>query len=103
MGLNTCCPRTWSVCAVGRFPPSVPWHSVNLLLASKHWCDSPGRNRFVAYMSAHSVFSRLKASLSILACSHLIFWLMPYAFSTPLLVRSPTPLPTFLFPNDNLT
>jgi len=41
-------------------PPSVPWLSVNSLLASKHWSDSSGRNRFVAYMSASSVFSRLK-------------------------------------------
>src|SRR5437667_753725 len=69
MGPNTWCPRTWSVCAVGRFPPSVPWHSVNSLLASKHWSDSSGKNRFAAYTNAFSVSSPLKASLSILVCS----------------------------------
>src|SRR6266446_6893539 len=134
MGLNTCCPRTWSVCAVVRFPPSVPWHSVNSRLASKHWSDSSGRNRYVAYMNASSVFSRLKASRSILACSHLIFWLMrrlgfwrvylactsvgrfrcfwrfsrliesvTYASSTPLLVRSPPPLPSIFLIDGHLT
>jgi PNKP adenylyltransferase domain, ligase domain len=80
MGLNTCFPRTWSVCAVVRFPPSVPWHSVNSLSASKHWSDSSGRSRFVAYMNASSVFLPSKASRSIHVCSLANKTKTPYRF-----------------------
>jgi hypothetical protein len=68
MGLNTCCPRTWSVSAVGQFPPSVPWHFVNSPLASKPWSDSVAKNRFGASTNASSVSSPLRASRSIVAC-----------------------------------
>jgi hypothetical protein len=73
MGLNTCCPKTWSVCAVVRFPPSVPWHSVNSLLESKGWSDSSRKNRFAASTNAPSVSSPSRASQSILACSFSLF------------------------------
>ena len=33
-------PKTWSAYAAVRFPPRVHWHSVNSLLASKHWGHS---------------------------------------------------------------
>jgi protein phosphatase len=49
---------------------SVPWHSVSSPLASKHWSDSSGRNRFVAYMNVSLEYSPSKASRSIRVCSH---------------------------------